>query len=279
MNAEPAVTLIIPAHNEAQRLWSTLHVYHTAFAKAFGSDFELLVVCNGCTDETAALATLYQRSAPQVRVVVIEEAVGKGGAILEGFRVATGAQVVFADADAATESASLLKLLADLADYDVVIGSRRLAGSVIVRPQTQLRRVFGTAFHVSTRLLFNLPFYDTQCGAKAFRKRAAVLLSEAVSETKWTFDVDLLLSARRLGLTVVERPVVWTDIPGSRLKVGPTTVQVLRSFWAMKQKTAAPQGAPSFRSPVSPVASPTVLATAPVAPGGMRDELERVGAK
>jgi glycosyltransferase involved in cell wall biosynthesis len=227
-------SLIIPAHNEEQRLPGTLAIYEEAMQREFGSDFEIIVVANGCADGTVGVATDAGAILPQLRVIDIEEPVGKGGAVLEGFRQANGEGVVFADADGATAPESLLKLLDALDRYDVVIGSRRLDSSVVTQRQPLARRIFGTTFAKAVRLLFGLPFEDTQCGAKAFRREAARHLARVVSETRWTFDLDVLLVTRRLGLEVYEHPVVWADRPGSRLRYASTTFEVLKALWLMK---------------------------------------------
>jgi glycosyltransferase involved in cell wall biosynthesis len=233
-------SLIIPAYNEEERLPGTLTIYEEAMRHRFSDDFEIIVVANGCVDNTVGVATAAAAVAPQIRIVDIKEPIGKGGAILEGFRVAYGDSVLFADADGATAPESLLELLNHLDRHDVVIGSRRMSASVITHPQPLLRRVCGWGFTQTVRFLFRTPFKDTQCGAKAFRLDAARRLAQVVSETRWTFDVDLLLSARKLELDVYEHPVVWTDRVGSQLRYGSTTSEVLRALWAMRLRQSEP---------------------------------------
>ena len=233
-------SLIIPAHNEEERLPGTLNIYEEAMQREFGSDFEIIVVANGCADNTVKVATEAAVTSLQIRVIDIEEPVGKGGAVLEGFRQANGDGVLFADADGATEPESLLELFNQLEHHDVAIGSRRLAGSTITRRQPMARRVFGLTFAKVVRLLFRMPFEDTQCGAKAFRRGAAQRLARVVSETRWTFDLDLLMAARRLGIEVHEHPVVWADRTGSQLRYAATTFEVLQALWLMKLRQAKP---------------------------------------
>lgn len=233
-------SLIIPAYNEEERLPLTLTVYEKAMRRRFGGNFEIIVVANGCVDNTVGVAAEAATLIPQIRTVDIKEPVGKGGAVLEGFRQANGDSVLFADADGATTPESLLELLDDLDSYDVVIGSRRMSTSVITQPQPLLRRMCGWGFAKTVSLLFDTPFKDTQCGAKAFRYTAARRLAQVVSETRWTFDLDLLLSAKKLGLEVHEHPVVWADRAGSQLRYGSTTSEVLRALWAMRLRQSEP---------------------------------------
>lgn len=206
----------------------------------FGHRHEIVVVANGCTDGTVRVAREEAAAFPQIVVVDIAEPVGKGGAVLEGFRRASGDGIVFADADAATAPDSLIDLLNGLDHHDVVIGSRRLNESIILQRQPLIRRALGLMFTSSIRLLFDMPFRDTQCGAKAFRREAARRLSRVISETRWTFDVDLLLTAEKLGLEVHEHPVVWEDRKGSRLRYVPTGYEVLKALWLMKHRQSQP---------------------------------------
>jgi dolichyl-phosphate beta-glucosyltransferase len=230
---------VIPAHNEEHRLLPTLMAYAEALALWCGDDFEILVIVNGSTDLTADVARSAAAVHPQITVVVVEEPIGKGGAVLEGFRRAAGERVIFADADGATGGASLMQLLAALEGCDVAIGSRRLPESVLLQTQSLNRRLLGYMFRAVVRNWLALPFADTQCGAKAFRAEVARLIGDRVTETRWTFDVDLLVQAAALGATVKELPVEWTDQPGSKLAVFATAVDVARSLMRIKRATGS----------------------------------------
>lgn len=227
------VSLIIPAHNEQGRLAPTLRLYGAALRQRYGDDFEILVMANGCTDATVREALELAEEYPQITVVDIPAPIGKGGAILKGFRHARGQRIAFADADGATAPDSLLALIDALDFHDVVIGSRYMPQSQVPTRQSALRRALSTIFAAFVRVLFGLRYYDTQCGAKAFRRSAALALARVVEETRWVFDVDLLLSAEALDLNVAELPVVWADQAGSSVQVLPTSQQVLRSFWSL----------------------------------------------
>ena len=234
------VSLVIPAHNEERRLTRTLAAYRSGMHEKYGENFEIVVVANGCSDTTAWVASIAAVHDPRIRVVEIKEPVGKGGAVLEGFRRARGEAVVFADADGATAPGSLVKLLEELDRNDVVIGSRRMENSTVAQPQTLSRRFFGSVFARTAKLLFRMDFEDTQCGAKALRREAAHRLCGVVSETRWTFDLDLLLCARKLVFKVSEQPVIWADKKGSRLRYVPTAWEVLWALWGMKRRQRRP---------------------------------------
>jgi glycosyltransferase involved in cell wall biosynthesis len=217
--------------------------YAEALALRYGDDFEVLVIVNGSTDMTADVARRAASVHPQITVVDIAEPIGKGGAVLEGFRRAAGDRVIFADADGATRSTSLVQLLAALDECDIAIGSRRLPESVLPCAQPLNRRLLGHMFRAVVRQWLALPFADTQCGAKAFRTEVARSIGARVTETRWTFDVDLLVQAAACGATVREVPVEWTDQPGSKLSVLPTMIEVATSLLRIKLNAVAARSA------------------------------------
>jgi glycosyltransferase involved in cell wall biosynthesis len=227
------ITLIVPAHNEAARLPGTVTAYADALEALYPGGHEIIVVANGCSDDTAAIARGLQSRVAALRVIDIPEEIGKGGAVLEGFRAAQAPVVLFADADLATSPASLLALVAGLERHDIVVGSRWVRASVITQPQPLRRRVFSRLFNAAARVLFRIGIADTQCGAKALRRDAAHALADHVTERRWTFDLDMLLWARRLGYSVVEQPVTWADQPGSKLRVGSTGREVAGAMWRL----------------------------------------------
>ncbi len=230
------VSLVIPAHNEESRLNTALDLYSQSLSEQYHDSFEILVVANGCKDQTSQAAQEYASRCSQVNVIDIPEPIGKGAAVMEGFRQASGEKIAFVDADGSTLPASLLILLQQLDNMDVAIGSRWLESSLIIHPQPLTRRICSRLFNLSIRLLFHLPYHDTQCGAKAFRRAAAKKLTKVVRESRWTFDVDLLLWAGFFHLRVAEVPVIWVDQPGSKLKYGPTSLEVLSSLRRLKQR-------------------------------------------
>jgi hypothetical protein len=163
--------------------------------------------------------------------------------------------VLFADADASTAAQSLTALADALDHVDVAIGSRRLPDSLILRPQPLSRRAASRLFASAVRLLFDLPYRDTQCGAKAFRREAVARLASRVRESRWAFDVDILLSARSLGLSVAECPVIWSDQPGSRLQLARVGQEVAPALWRLKTRyMPAPAATIALATPVPSVA-------------------------
>lgn len=249
------LSLIIPAHNEEARVGATIERYAAAVQPLYGDRFEILVVSNGSTDRTCEIVLAAHQKHPELQLVDIPLPIGKGGAVLEGFRRARGRRFAFTDADGATAPESVLALAGALDDHDVVIGSRRMPASVISQRQPLTRRVFSRAFTWFAHVLFGLPYADTQCGAKAFRRDVATRLADLIFETQWTFDLDLLLACRTLGVDVWEEPVTWADQPGSRLRFGPTIACVVPSLWRLACRYAGVPNAGTVQPAREPITS------------------------
>ncbi|MDD5482628.1 MAG: glycosyltransferase family 2 protein [Kiritimatiellae bacterium] len=213
------LTIIIPAHNEEQRLPKMLDEYLPFFARAYGADFEVLVVINGSSDQTAVIAGKYAEKFAQLKYVVETRPIGKGGAIMLGIARAKGDLVGFTDADGSTPPAAFQKLVERIGRADAIIASRWIRGAQVRPRQPWKRRMASRLFNGMVRLLFGLRFSDTQCGAKLMKRGAALRILPELGITRWAFDVDLLFQLRRAGFQTVEIPSVWHDVAGSRLKI------------------------------------------------------------
>jgi glycosyltransferase involved in cell wall biosynthesis len=213
-----SISIIIPAQNEASRLENTLDSYVSYFSHLEDEKFEIIVVCNGCQDSTLQIAVEFTQKNNKVKVINVPEKIGKGQAIKEGFRVAHGDICLFTDADGSTSASESSKLILAVREgNDVAIGSRRLRGCKILIKQRLSRRIAGWGFNRLVRLLFGLPFKDTQCGAKAFSKEATGLVLSSVKTNGFTFDVDLLWRLNKNGYRIQEVPITWGDSSGSTL--------------------------------------------------------------
>ena len=230
----PAVTVVVPAFNEATRLAATLPVLA---AHALRHDMEIVVVDDGSTDHTAQLAAAILGPPRAGHVVRLEHNMGKGAAVRAGVAVARGDAVVFMDADLATDLGDLPALLAGLDDHDIVIGSRRVAGAVV--SDGAGRRQIGAAFNVVVRSLTGLSIADTQCGCKAFRADAARRVFALARTDGFAFDVELLLIATRLGLSIDERPVRWHAVPGSKVSRLRDPVRMTADVWRVRRRWSA----------------------------------------
>jgi len=210
----PPYTLIIPAYNEEARIPLLL-------SQLAGAEGEVICICEG-DDRTFSLISEFAEANPDVCIRCDRRAgrLGKGGAILEGMRQARAPLVGYMDADASTSFPQMLELFALLNGADVVIGSRWIEGSVLVRQQGLGRRFESRVFNMIIRLVFGLPFKDTQCGAKVFKKAAIDAVIGQMVSTGFEFDVELLWRIRNLGFSIREHPITWHDRGDSRVRGG-----------------------------------------------------------
>jgi glycosyltransferase involved in cell wall biosynthesis len=220
-----SLDIVIPSHNEEQRIERTLRAYRSGFPQA---DVRFHVALDGCHDGTADVVRRHIRD--DQRVVLHEyPKLGKGGVLMETFRRCDADLVGFVDADCATPPGELARMTAEAADTDGVIASRRLAASVTPRPRGGGRSLASTGFAWGVRRLFRLPYADTQCGAKVLHRDVVRRVVPLMSSRDFLFDVDLLVLARRLGFDLVEVPTVWIDQAGSKLRAAGDAVGMLAS--------------------------------------------------
>lgn len=213
------LSIIIPAYNEESRIGKTLDRYLVQFDQKFGSDFEILVVLNGCRDKTFQVVEGFKRHFNQLKYIDIKEAIGKGGALTEGFKIAEGEIIGFTDADGSTSPKMFLKLyniLNNLPQIDCIIGSRNLPESV-VKGRSKSRKLMTRGFNFGVNFLFNLNIKDTQCGAKLVRKKIIKKIVFGLSIANMAFDVNLLVDIKRRGGKILEVPIVWEDAEDSTI--------------------------------------------------------------
>lgn len=225
----PRFSIIIPAHNEELRIGATLRDYSEVF-----SDSEIIVVLNGCTDQTSTAVAAVRAHCRNICAIEIEEAVGKGGAVRAGFLVARAPVVAYADADHATMAAELRRLCEQLGDRDALIGSRWLPGALVSTVQPLRRRIASRAFNAIIRLLFGFNYSDTQCGAKVFRAAAIARILPYLETANFAFDVDLLFAMKAAKMSVGEAPTVWRDVAGSSVQLLPASAHMLASVLRLR---------------------------------------------
>jgi glycosyltransferase involved in cell wall biosynthesis len=210
----PFLSLIIPAYNEEERLPRTLTKIQ-AFLKEQPYEAEILVVENGSSDRTAAVA---EEFAPEVRLLR-EPNRGKGLAVRRGMLESAGEFRFICDADLSMPIEEVNRFLPPkLDDYDIAIASREVAGSMR-HNEPAYRHWIGRVFNLLVRTLAVQGFQDTQCGFKCFTAEAAEALFPLQRIDGWTFDVELLYVALRLDYRVKEVPINWYYFPGSRVRI------------------------------------------------------------
>ena len=212
------LSIVIPAYNEEKRIERTLDNYSSFFQKKL-KYFEIIVVLNGCVDNTLNIVKSFSKKNKKVRYLEFKKAIGKGAAIIEGFKVAKGNLIGFVDADMATPPGAFYDLFKNIENYDGVIASRWMKGSKINVEQPFLKKVGSRGFNFLTRILFNLKFNDTQCGAKLFKKRIIKNILNDLKITKWAFDVNLLYSIKRKHYKIKEIPTEWNAVKSSHFNL------------------------------------------------------------
>ena len=237
------LTLVLPAYNEAARIGPALDELFAFLGAPLeeGSEASLpprirvLVVDDGSTDRTAHLvldrpeAAVPEDAPVRLELLRVPHG-GKGAAVRAGMLAADGDVIVFADADMATPSDQLPRLLAALADADVALGSRiQPDGSDMRASQPGFRRLLGRLFHALSSIWVSGSVADTQCGFKGFRRDAAREIFSRQAITSIVFDVELIHLARRLRYRVAVVPIRWADRRGSRMHPGPALA--LRVAW------------------------------------------------
>ena len=216
---EIALSIVMPAYNEARRIGPTLREYAEHFRPIYGDGFEIVVVLNGCVDDTRSVVEAAARTAPEIRIIEFPRPLGKGGAIWEGLAIANGELLAFVDADNMVRAPEAEKLIRALDSADVAIANRFAGVEEGGRSQPLLRRLITRATRLWVRYFLGLPYSDTQCGAKAFRTAAWRRIAPHVRERRWAFDLDVLARARRLELKVAEVPVRWRHVTeGSKVR-------------------------------------------------------------
>lgn len=219
------LSIVIPAYNEEQRLPGTLDRIGSYVERSPIPVAEILVVDDGSRDGTAALA---EGRGGIVRVVRNPGNRGKGYAVRNGMLAAKGDWILSTDADLSAPIDELEKLIAAVRREDAVvaIGSRALNRKLVKVHQPMMRELSGRAFNLVMRLVTGLPFRDTQCGFKLFRRDAAREIFSRQIEEGFSFDVEDLVIARVLGLKSIEVPVEWSNVEGTKVSL----TQGMKSF-------------------------------------------------
>jgi glycosyltransferase involved in cell wall biosynthesis len=231
----PTLSIVLPCLDEAERLPGTLAAYLAHFPPG-RSEVELIVVDDGSTDGTTVIADQIAAADPRVLVVRTTRNHGKGYAVRTGIQAAQGELVVFTDADGSYGPEQLERVVAALAAAPVAIGAR-LGSQAGAGPP--LRRLASRVFNRVMRLLLGLPFSDTQCGLKGFRRDAAEAVFRRARVDGFAFDAETLLVARRLGIEVVEVPVRAEERQGSKVRLGGDAVAMLGDIWRVRRAAAA----------------------------------------
>jgi dolichyl-phosphate beta-glucosyltransferase len=213
----PALSIVIPAYNEAARIGSTLGATRAFLDARQLGEAEIIVVDDGSTDSTCNVVEEHARRDPRVRLIRLERNRGKGAAVRRGVLDSRGMRVLFMDADLATPLGELAKLERAVDDgADIAIGSRGLRESNITTRQHPVRESMGRTFNLMVQALAVPGIKDTQCGFKLFTRNAADALFHEATVERFAFDVEILLRARGR-FRVAEIPIVWRHVEQSKI--------------------------------------------------------------
>ena len=241
--SDPQISIVIPAYNEASRLPHSLRQLRDHFGASSGSSrsFEVLIVVEHSTDGTLELAR--EAVSEQANFHVIDNRVhrGKGYAVRSGMRQARGSILFYMDADLSVPLEDIGRFLAHFDAHpgdDVLLGSRQHPESHIERRQNLLRQSMGKAFNRILRSLSLLPFRDTQCGFKAFRREAAREIFGLQTIDGFAFDVEVLLLAQSLGYAIRELPVHWLNSPESKVRIVRDSLRMFLDAFTVRRRVA-----------------------------------------
>ena len=213
------LSIIIPAYNEEKRISSTLSDYSLFFNNVYKKNYEIVVVLNGCKDNTLGVVKKLSKKYKSIRYINFDDAIGKGRAVIEGFKSANGKLIGFVDADDSTKPDAYYELVKNIDGFDSIIASRWIDGAEVSPQQPIVRRIASRTFNFLVRLFLGIEVHDSQCGAKLFKKSSLKSVLPHLGITRWAFDVDLLYQFKRNGFSIKEIPTVWSDSPGSSLNV------------------------------------------------------------
>ncbi len=223
-----SISFIIPAYNEETSIIRAIDAV-VGYATQHCDEYEVLVVDDGSTDKTRELASGHASS--HVQLISHAQNKGKGAAVKTGVEASSKEWIVFLDADLSTKPEDVA-VFTQHTDADIIIGSRALPDSILTKRQPKLRELQGRVFNKVIRYMLDIPFYDTQCGFKAFHKKTKHLF-QALETSGWVFDVELLKLGQKNGYLIREVPISWHDDPDTRVK-GSDIFNILRDLHSIR---------------------------------------------
>jgi glycosyltransferase involved in cell wall biosynthesis len=249
-SAPPELSIIIPSYNEELRLPATLSSI-ASYIRSSKREVEVIVVDDGSRDNTVAVAEKFRNEIPNLRVVSNPENRGKGYSVRHGMQVARGEIVLFTDADLSAPIEEVEKLLPAMDTNQVAIGSRAMDRSQITVHESPFREFAGIIFNKIVRLILRLPFVDTQCGFKAFRRVPCKIIFEQQTIERFGFDPELLYLARHHGLHSAEISVRWGHSPATKVNMMRDSLQMFIDVFVIRWNSLTGKYPRRHKSPAS----------------------------
>ncbi len=232
------LSIVVPAFNEESRLGGSAKSI-LRYLEGNYPDSELIIVDDGSTDKTSQIAENACENFPQMetRVIRYEQNRGKGFAVRTGLEAAMGETALFSDADLSTPIDELPKLVDPITSgrYDLTFGSRALDRGLIGERQPWRREQGGKVFNLFVRTLTGLPYWDTQCGFKAFNMRKFRPLLDVMKVDRFGFDVEFLYVAQMKGLRLKEIPVRCDHCEGTTVSIFRDSIRMFGEIREIRQ--------------------------------------------
>jgi len=229
------LSLIIPAYNEEQRIKNTIINYEKHLKERF-KNYEVIVVLNGCKDNTLKVVKELQEKMPKLKFINYDEAIGKGGAIIEGMKYAEGNIIGFVDADDAFEIKRVINLMEKVGEgTDCIIASKWKDQEFREVDEPFTRKVLSRGWNYLVRIMLGLNYNDTQAGAKFFKKEVAEGIGYDFISRDFTFDAELLYKIKHKKYRIREAYIPSKHIKGSTFKLRysiPMFIKLLRVWWS-----------------------------------------------
>ncbi len=232
------LSIIIPAYKEEERIHKSLEVIEKYY-KTKDFVLEVLVVLDGTPDNTKEATEKFVDRVPNLRIIDRKENKGKGYTVKEGVQKAKGKFALFMDADNSTPITEVDKLLTYATKNEVVIGSRYIEGGKLVIPQSFIRKLGGRMLNLIIRTIAVSGIRDTQCGFKLFEKKASEEIFKRQTFDRFSFDIELLAIARKLGYKIKEVGITWQDDPHSTVNPLKDGLKMIRDAYVVRKNMLA----------------------------------------
>ena len=227
----PLLSIIIPAHNEENRLPDTLEQVFN-FLKGQSFTAEVIVVENGSSDKTLEIAQGFEPQHPNLHVIQSDR--GKGAAVKRGMLAAKGEYRFMCDADLSMPVAEIVKFMPPtIKNFDIVIASREAKGAVRYN-EPSYRHLGGRVINFLIQLLILPGLNDTQCGFKCFSAKIAADIFSLQTMNGWSFDIELLYIARRHKYTVQEIPIHWVHHPETKVSAVRDAIRMIQDIFRIR---------------------------------------------